>query len=192
MVNSCQLDSRSRADTSFPFKFLFAWLTFFVVIGLLVAATIVCRRTYLQYAAAAKLVDEYGNEPWISIEFDRDSVPINSPALFDHLTSSVVTVAGATLDDSDEQLKPLQQFPKLVNVVLDSSDISDEGIETLIRCRSLRTLELRGCNSITDDGFLRLIECDQLRKLTVFNLRVSDECIHQLESLRPDIQVVRE
>ncbi|KAI3853658.1 hypothetical protein MKW98_025175 [Papaver atlanticum] len=71
---------------------------------------------------------------------------------------------------SDIQLSLIfSWFPRLKCVSLGSSDITDKGLETLVKCcPSLKTVDLKKCCSITDSGLSCLLQnCRELRSLNI-------------------------
>ncbi|KAI3843474.1 hypothetical protein MKW92_000626 [Papaver armeniacum] len=73
-------------------------------------------------------------------------------------------------DYSDMQLSLIfSWFPRLTYISLDSSDITDEGLEALAKCcSSLKTVNLPWCCSITDSGISVLLRnCRELSSLTI-------------------------
>ncbi|KAI3843481.1 hypothetical protein MKW92_000633 [Papaver armeniacum] len=73
-------------------------------------------------------------------------------------------------DYSDTQLSLIfSWFPRLTDISLDSSDITDKGLEALAKCcSSLKRANLPWCCSITDSGISFLLKnCRKLSSLTI-------------------------
>ncbi|MCL7050374.1 hypothetical protein MKW94_017619 [Papaver nudicaule] len=71
---------------------------------------------------------------------------------------------------SDEELSSIfSWFPRLTNITLDSSDITDKGLEALAKCcSSLKSVRLQWCHSITDSGIRFLLQnCQELCSLDI-------------------------
>jgi len=71
-------------------------------------------------------------------------------------------------------------FPSLFNCELNWTAIGDEGLASLVHCKSLRVLTLKGTN-ISDDAIKYLGQLKQLTTLDISGTRVSEEGMKNLE-----------
>lgn len=81
----------------------------------------------------------------------------------------------------DALMERLPELPGLTEVALDSTQVTDEGLQQLPRIRSLHFLELSDtlshhkAGAITDRGIHAIARCRDLRKLRIWGIPVSAE-----------------
>src|SRR5260370_17335563 len=96
-------------------------------------------------------------------EIERsDNIP-DSPVI-------AVTIVGRF---SDDNLKIIQNFKKIRNLILLSTDISDKGVAHLENLKELRTINLRN-SKITSASLAHLTKLPRLERLLVAVTLVSD------------------
>ncbi|NQT17194.1 MAG: hypothetical protein HQ582_30855 [Planctomycetes bacterium] len=82
----------------------------------------------------------------------------------------------------DADLDRLRHVPWLTNLDLNATDVTDAGMATVGRLRSLRDLDLSG-TSITDAGMGQLVGLQKLQGLSLDATEVTDEGMRSLELL---------
>jgi len=82
----------------------------------------------------------------------------------------------------------LAPLTKLTELNLDSTNISDESIETLLKFQNLERLNLRGCQ-MSEEGFKQLSKLKKLKWLNVANTSVGG-VIDELTDANEELEVV--
>lgn len=85
--------------------------------------------------------------------------------------SPLKTVSFSQLDDRGAQI--LSGFPSLRDVNIDTSPVSDIGLQSLTKLRRLQILSLKGCDQLTDKGLAQLASLTFLERLDLQGTRAS-------------------
>ncbi|WP_425397827.1 leucine-rich repeat domain-containing protein [Aeoliella sp.] len=83
---------------------------------------------------------------------------------------------------TDDDLLLVGDFTELRELGVDSSNITDQGLQSLSKLRKLETLYLSG-TQITDDGLSHLVDLDKLQTLTLAYNSITDEGLTHLRKL---------
>jgi hypothetical protein len=86
-------------------------------------------------------------------------------------------------------LPTLASFPRLRELSLQDSDVTDAGISQLVRLRSLANLNLRR-TGITDDALPELERCASLRRLDLRQTLVTRQGVERLRRVLGDVEVL--
>jgi Leucine-rich repeat (LRR) protein len=115
------------------------------------------------------------------------------------LTSrSVVTISGMSslkwLDISlpivnDENAKDLVRLSGLKTLYIGDSELTDEGIPSLLRLRALERLSLNYCHRISMQGLRALVSLTSLKYLAVVGVNLTDSDLKELRTLLPDCEI---
>ena len=90
-------------------------------------------------------------------------------------------LSGNPIDD--EALEQLGQLPQLRLLFLDSTHVTDKGIDTIVKWKHLLDLDLAG-TKITDAGVEKLLECQSLRALWLEGTAITDRSLQALVKLK--------
>ncbi len=100
-----------------------------------------------------------------------------------------VTVHG--LEITDAGLAALASLARLERLRLNYTRVTDAGIARQGSFSQLRELDLTGCFRVTDAGLKHLKRLPKLRTLNLTFTRATDECIADLRTGSPDLEVHR-
>jgi hypothetical protein len=109
---------------------------------------------------------------------------VERPCLFDDATGWEVPLM------NDAMMELLPDLPHLTEVVLDSTQVTDEGLQQLPRIMNLQEFELSDTQSrykpgeITDRGISAIARCSELQKLRIWGIPVSDDGWQLLAGLK--------
>ena len=76
---------------------------------------------------------------------------------------------------ADEGLKAASPLKTITHVVLDHSDVTDEGLKELVAFKELQVLKLGGCSDLTGAGFKALTSLNKLAHIQLGGSGVTDE-----------------
>lgn len=89
-----------------------------------------------------------------------------------------------------ESWKALGKLPSLRVLMLSNSDVPNDGLEWIKESKSLRTLEVSGCNSLNSDFIYTLIDAKTLEHVGLgFCNMIEDEAVTFLKKQRTDLIV---
>ena len=71
-----------------------------------------------------------------------------------------------------------------------STSITDEGIETILKFKDLKDLNLAGVQQVTDDGFAKLVELKNLTRLNVANTNIGYDSLDLLEESNDQLELI--
>lgn len=105
--------------------------------------------------------------------------------------SSILSVdfRTATRAVGDDDLALITTLPKLRELYLDSSLITNAGLEHLEKLTALQTLDLQN-TAITDEGLLRLKPLAQLKLLLLTGSRVTREAVAEARKQMLNTRIV--
>lgn len=96
--------------------------------------------------------------------------------------SPVVKVSWHAVHASDEDAGVLVDLPYLTDLRLNSTRLSDAGMQPLTQLSGLQRLDL-WCSQITDQTMPHLSKMHRLQRLSLFSTQVTDEGLRFLETL---------
>ncbi len=99
-----------------------------------------------------------------------------------------LNLSNASLDDTT--IKKLASFENLTRLRLQENPVSDAGVEALIGLQYLESLNLNN-TKISDVVIESLQKMPSLRNVYLFGTAVSEGAITQLQTARPDLEVVK-
>ena len=167
------------------FQFSLRWLLVMVTLAALACVlyppirhAVVSRQ--LQASGATILLNRETDVPW----FDRPA-----PSFADHLDADVSEIVwdarqqngSPTLID-DSAFTKICHFPRVWNISVDDSTISDQSIGEVRRLPKLSVLRI-GKSRIGDEGVKALVENDAIENLILSNNRITDASSHYYQSL---------
>jgi hypothetical protein len=85
--------------------------------------------------------------------------------------------------DTDGLLKTFAGMPEVRRIGFESSDVTEEGIKTLLTFPNLQELKLYGRPSVDDDGLQHLSGNPSLEKLELINTDVTDRGLEVLTTM---------
>ena len=105
---------------------------------------------------------------------------LNDPAAFSRIEELYMSRGGVA---DDETLKVLGTLPHLRCLDIGWMDqVSDHGLEFLLKCRTLEELDIAGCTGITDRGVRCLLELTNLKSLAIPGPpQISDATVNLLQ-----------
>ncbi len=85
---------------------------------------------------------------------------------------------------NNESVKALEALPNLENLTFMKTAIDDEGLAFLPNFKSLKALNLRGCDKITDAGMAHVAKIPNLNNLALLYTLINDDGIVNLKGLK--------
>ena len=89
---------------------------------------------------------------------------------------------------TDQGLAPLAQLPKLKFVNLANCQIDGSGLDCFAEHPALESLQLAG-TCLNDEGLMKLADAPELNSVVVFDTKVTPEGVEAFQTARPDVEV---
>ena len=158
--------------------FLIFFTVFVIVLGLYI------RRSLDQKAAVSKVQQlggsvEYQSDYWPIHRIPSRLLAILDPDFFFHVASLNLSKTAAT----DESLTVLEEFPKLTDLSLDNTRVTDLGVARISGLSRLVSLGLDGDKDVGDSGMEAISRLKELQYLSIWHTQVTDRGAEALSKL---------